>query len=273
MSADSDALRTVQSLPGLTAGEQQYFLTVARGEGFYGLGWGNPSAQTIAESLKFGIDPRAGVGSNNWGAEQGSGSAGSFPHIDHHRNGEAYVGNFKRHLSATEGAASAARILLKPNVRAAIARGDLRGAVFAQHDNKYFELDPEQYLKGVKSGYATLTKNLGWPILLGDPPPVTGGVPDSLPLDSGPSESQPPPSSSGALSHRPVLRLGSSDRGDTDGPVHILQQVLNKKHGFTLIPDGEFGILTLRAVREFQCQQGLRIDGIVGPLTWKKLGG
>ncbi len=198
MSADTDAFKAVQQLPGLTPAEQQYLLTGSRGEGFYGLGWGNPNKTTIAESAKFGIDPRAGVGSNNWGAEQGSGSAGFFPHVDSHSDGTFYVEKYKRHATPVEGAASMARILLKPNVKAALNTGIYQGpvmrfakpnasqlaqfnykkqfsgftltplmaAVLTQSDNGYYELHPEKYLEAVKRNYATLTASLKWPNLL-----------------------------------------------------------------------------------------------------------
>lgn len=194
MAADLDALKTVLTLPGLTEEDRQYLLTVSRGEGFYGLGWGNPNSVTVAESAKFGIDPRAGVGSNNWGAEQGSGSAGSFPHVDfgwmvpdengkptqQHWSGKgpkvwgSYVGRYKKHATPTEGAAGVARVLLKPNVREALQTGvrngqqvgRLRAAVMAQHDNHYFELNPESYLNAVTRNYSLLTAKLNWkPVL------------------------------------------------------------------------------------------------------------
>lgn len=207
MSADSDAFEVVKQLPDLTAAEQQYLLAVARGEGFYGLGWGSPSPGTIQLSKDFGIDPRAGVGSNNWGAEQKQGSAGSFPHVDHDSQGKPYVEQYKRHKTPLEGAASVARILLKPNLRAALSSGfyvgppplrdkptanqrkfhasklsvagtiigPLKAAVFTQHDNRYFELDPELYFKGVKTNYDKLTANLKWePLLIEKPLPEAG---------------------------------------------------------------------------------------------------
>ncbi|KAF0112353.1 MAG: peptidoglycan-binding domain-containing protein [Chloroflexi bacterium] len=45
--------------------------------------------------------------------------------------------------------------------------------------------------------------------------------------------------------------------------------------GFTElgVPDGSFGQLTDKAVRRFQKEKGLVVDGIVGPLTWNKLFG
>jgi hypothetical protein len=221
MTTDSDAFEIVQTLPGLNSGEQQYLLTVARGEGFYGLGWSNPGPLTINESLKFGIDPRAGAGSNNWGAEQGTGSAGSFPHVDFgwmvadvsgkptdkHWTGSGprawgpYVAKYKKHMSATEGAASVARVLLKPNVRAAILTGDLRAIVNAQHDNGYFELDPNEYLRAVVRNYNALTANLKWSPLLqvGGSAPIAA-VPLVLP---GLESSESPPSCSGEASNLP----------------------------------------------------------------------
>ena len=61
---------------------------------------------------------------------------------------------------------------------------------------------------------------------------------------------------------RPVLRQG--DRGEQ---VKVLQRNLGG-----LAADGIFGPITTRAVRSFQAQKGLVVDGIVGPQTWGALG-
>lgn len=267
MSADSDAFQTVKQL-GLSPQEEQYLLTVARGEGFYGLGWGN-NPKTLALSEEMGVDGKAGVGSHNWGAIQGTGPAGSFPHIDHHADGSPYIGKYRKYNTSAEGAADMARILLKPNVKASLALGDLRGAVFAQHANRYFELAPEKYLTAVKRNYGILTERLKWPVLLSDPPPTIPavGMIAATPLVGCPSSELRPESSGEPWLSSPTLRLGSSGI-----EVKILQQLLTK-NGYPLAIDGSFGRLTDFAVRAFQKKHSLRIDGIVGPITWKKLYG
>ena len=66
---------------------------------------------------------------------------------------------------------------------------------------------------------------------------------------------------------QPMLRTGS--RGDA---VRKLQELLNAK-GYTCgSVDGIFGSKTKAAVLAFQKANGLGVDGIVGPLTWAKLG-
>lgn len=271
MSADSDAFQTVQTIPGLTLAEQQYLLAVARGEGFYGLGWGNTKAmsyqRTLEDAIRLGVDPQAGVGSNNWGAIQGKGSAGSFPHIDHHADGSVYVGDYKKYLTNTEGAADMARILLKPNVRAAIARGDLKAAVEAQRANGYFELAADQYLKAVKRNYDALTQSLKWPVLLTIGGAIGGGGMIAASPLAGSQLSESQPSSSGGLStSNPTLSLGSQNLES----VKELQKMLNALH-YKLVVDGKFGPRTAVAVKHFQNNHGLKMDGIVGPVTWKVL--
>jgi hypothetical protein len=124
-----------------TEAEIQYTLAVARGEGYYGLGW------------KAG----QGAGSHNWGAVQGQGPAGSFMHLDHHADGTPYHSPFKAYNSDEEGFLDMARILLKPNVRNILnGTGSLRDAVYAQHSNRYFELAPEKYLSAVVKNYGKL---------------------------------------------------------------------------------------------------------------------
>lgn len=50
--------------------------------------------------------------------------------------------------------------------------------------------------------------------------------------------------------------------GSTGLAVRVIQTILN------ITADGQFGPLTLKAVKEFQVHTGLSVDGIVGPHTW-----
>ena len=56
-------------------------------------------------------------------------------------------------------------------------------------------------------------------------------------------------------------------QGDSGGAVKILQVGLNA-FGYALVSDGIFGPATDNAVRRFQSEHGLAVDGIVGPQTW-----
>lgn len=182
--ADIDARKVIEQMPNLSEPERQYLQTVARGEGFYGLGWGNPSKLTIETSAKFGLTGFEGKGSRNWGADQGKGTAGSFPHVDFGWRDPAdpkkpwkragprvwgpYVAQYAKYHTDLESATRVARILLRDNVRAALARGSLREAVFAQHANGYFELDPEKYLQAVLSNYGKIIAATGLKPLLSE---------------------------------------------------------------------------------------------------------
>jgi hypothetical protein len=165
-----------RAAPDMPENEIQYVLTIARGEGFYGRGWGNPSNRTITDSQSRGLTGYEGKGSNNWGAVQGYGSAGAFSHIDYHADGSMYVANYKRYATPEEGFLDMAKIILrggkrgeqgKAAIKTAIAKGSLRDAVFAQHANGYFELHPEKYLASVTRNYGILTVNTDWQKLFG----------------------------------------------------------------------------------------------------------
>ena len=67
-------------------------------------------------------------------------------------------------------------------------------------------------------------------------------------------------------------------RGDRGAVVEFLQTQLDKdghrltrqgKPGAGI--DGAFGKMTDQAVRQFQRDEGLAVDGIVGPVTWDAL--
>jgi peptidoglycan hydrolase-like protein with peptidoglycan-binding domain len=57
---------------------------------------------------------------------------------------------------------------------------------------------------------------------------------------------------------------------DCSSDVAQLQELL-RAHGFDLKVDGDFGCITEAAVKAFQRQQGLRINGVVDAQTWAVL--
>jgi len=64
------------------------------------------------------------------------------------------------------------------------------------------------------------------------------------------------------ISPWPLVRLG-----DTAHPVSTLQYLLGAR-SHPVEVDGDFGPETDAAVRAFQDEEDLDVDGIVGPLTW-----
>ena len=69
----------------------------------------------------------------------------------------------------------------------------------------------------------------------------------------------------GTLSPWPLVQ-----QGDKDHPVRTLQDLLRAR-GHVVDVDGIFGTMTDAAVRAFQKERGLAVDGIVGPHTWSAL--
>jgi Putative peptidoglycan binding domain/Phage tail lysozyme len=66
---------------------------------------------------------------------------------------------------------------------------------------------------------------------------------------------------------RPTLR-----RGDVGEWVRLLQEALIAEGVDPGAVDGDFGVLTERAVMELQASRGLEVDGVVGTMTWNVLG-
>jgi peptidoglycan hydrolase-like protein with peptidoglycan-binding domain len=79
--------------------------------------------------------------------------------------------------------------------------------------------------------------------------------------DQPSSPGLPPPS---ATAGRPVLRLGNRGKSVSD-----LQAFLNAFDNAGLVVDGDFGPATDTAVKHWQAQKGLEVDGVVGPDTYK----
>lgn len=68
------------------------------------------------------------------------------------------------------------------------------------------------------------------------------------------------------LDNYPLLRQGSSNNF-----VYLLQFILVNDYGYNLSVDGIFGSRTASAVRDFQSNNGLAVDGLVGANTWRTL--
>jgi peptidoglycan hydrolase-like protein with peptidoglycan-binding domain len=201
-SSDANAYAVAKrAIPAMPEAQRQYVLAVSRGEGGYGAGWANPPKDptALAFAKSKGLTGTEGAGSNNWGAEQGTGDAGSFPHVDFGwRNPDGtpwngkgpkvwlpYIGNYKKHSTPEEGFKSVAATILNGGKRGtvgakeiqdAIAKGDLKAAVYAQHANGYFELDPAEYLAAVTRNYAALADATGWLSSFGGAVAAGGGL-------------------------------------------------------------------------------------------------
>lgn len=125
----TDAREIVDGL-GFTPAESLFIRGVACHETNYGAGW-----------AKKGI----GVNSHNWGAITRGGSPQplDFRHddskFDHALNKQVtYTTWFRGYPGDFDGAKDLGKVLLKANVKAALAAGDLYGAVRAQGDNRYY---------------------------------------------------------------------------------------------------------------------------------------
>ena len=84
-----------------------------------------------------------------------------------------------------------------------------------------------------------------------------------------PSDSVSPPSNTESAPRYsvtvPQLREGSIGTS-----VKSLQSLLNGASPHLLV-DGEFGPATLAAVKSFQSEKKIEVDGIVGPITWDRI--
>lgn len=70
----------------------------------------------------------------------------------------------------------------------------------------------------------------------------------------------------GSSSGDPTIRKG------TKNPAAVVRlQKLLRGLNLTGIVNGHYGIWTRRAVRRFQKKHGMKVDGVVGPATWKAL--
>jgi hypothetical protein len=66
-----------------------------------------------------------------------------------------------------------------------------------------------------------------------------------------------------------VLNLEAAVKKEEE--IKLLQTTLNKLYGLNLDVDGMLGPKTRDAVRRFQAEHGLQVDGVPGPITKQKL--
>lgn len=67
------------------------------------------------------------------------------------------------------------------------------------------------------------------------------------------------------------IRAEKLQKNSTGNSVMALQTLLVGLGYATFLPDGSFGALTEKAVKDFQLKKGLSADGICGVNTWNKL--
>ncbi len=105
-------------------------------------------------------------------------------------------------------------------------------------------------------------------------PPTPTPSPTPVPPTPTPSPTPVPPKPT--PTPKPVCPP-TVQSGSTGTWVKTLQQDLNSRgitdqNGKALAVDGDFGPLTLYAVKTWQRKAGTTVDGVVGPLTWHTLG-
>jgi hypothetical protein len=144
---DAQAKTFVESvLSGHTPNELQFVRVITRFETFYASGWKD-------NGDRYG-DPR---GSNNWGAVKYFGEGPNwFTYTD-----ETEHERFRSYASLDAGLRDAASIILKPNVKAAVNKGDGLAAVAAMKANRYFTADLPKYQGAVSKQYSDMVSNTG----------------------------------------------------------------------------------------------------------------
>lgn len=65
--------------------------------------------------------------------------------------------------------------------------------------------------------------------------------------------------------------VGADVSAGSTGAIVTEVQTILKGYGYTVVVDGQFGPQTEKAVRSWQRSNGLRVDGIVGPVTLASL--
>jgi peptidoglycan hydrolase-like protein with peptidoglycan-binding domain len=70
----------------------------------------------------------------------------------------------------------------------------------------------------------------------------------------------------------PAIIASSKAHEEATGETEVISDVKSVQAALHVSADGEFGPETETAIRRFQAEHGLHVDGIVGPQTWGALG-
>lgn len=229
-------------------------------------------------SLGWGTDPALGAGSNNMGAMTDPSyhavDVGQTPtppndkqflHIDSRPDASVpggvrrYVTAFKKYPTPADGFADVAMVALKPNVRAAVATGVIRNVSRAMHDNVYYTgvlPTPDQNIDAHAKRLYDSMKLIA--SATGEPFPFVLGV------AAAPSSPVSPSHSLATLHYDlPVLR-----KGMTSTAVAVWQFMLGLSQDIDIT--GVFDLKTENATKAFQTEEKLTVDGVVGPITYRK---
>jgi peptidoglycan hydrolase-like protein with peptidoglycan-binding domain len=263
-------------------------LTTARAETGYGTGWYSPPHGPEAPTSK------------NWGAVQDVSDAGSFQYLDlakadrpteaappstdpsryfyaldynpfHTRSdggkGSWFWGPYRVYPTDVDGARDVARLLDKKGaLDAAEKEGSTEAIARASYGyytgmssdkEKQIALRAEQLWRMSQA----IAERLGVePVLT-----LSGKPQPAPPQDSNPGAVVPESCSPSVL---PSLRIGSHS-----GAVKLWQRLLNADPNRRIIlnVDGVFGPITLATTRHWQSRRSIRVDGIVGPISWSRM--
>jgi N-acetylmuramoyl-L-alanine amidase len=88
----------------------------------------------------------------------------------------------------------------------------------------------------------------------------------------GETSAAPKPPAKPAPRPAPRPRMPLVRRGSRGNAVRTLQTELRRQGGYMIEVDGVFGKETRAAVRAWQGRKGIRVDGVVGTITWGTLG-
>lgn len=269
-----DHLQAKQMVDGLgvTPAESLYMRAVSWHETNYGSGWKPPGDKSNNMGAIIAPHPDA-LSFTYQDSKFDAGTGGA----------KSYVAYFAGYPTPLAGMTALRDTLLKSNVKAALARGDLYGAVGAQYMNGYFmglhsHTTPEGNRANIDDYYAALSSALrqiysatGEAAVL---VPKARGEEPKTPVASVPVSSSSP-SALPALSRGDVvpdadLRLRLLRVG-MKGPLVRVWQYLLLAESPGFFATGTFDSETEIATRAWQAKMGLPADGVVGLMSWERM--